>query len=165
MVRGALGRHCSKIAQKCFSESHTFCARRAVNRGAATDALTKLDEEIIGNTTTLPGQAFVGDLRSTSGLGLGDGITTHTGKWLEVGVAAAGGRATAVCMLLRLRRCSGVDTALLTSHFYVCRVKLRAQWNIFRRQSLSESMAWLLLHTEASAFSVTKTSLERFTIL
>jgi hypothetical protein len=30
-------------------------------------------------------QAFEGDLRSTSGLGLGDGISNHTGKWLQVG--------------------------------------------------------------------------------
>jgi len=34
--------------------------------------------------TTLPGQAFVGDLRSTSGLGMGDGKNTHTSKWLTV---------------------------------------------------------------------------------
>lgn len=33
--------------------------------------------------TTTPGQAFVGDLRSTSGLGKGDGINNHTGKWLQ----------------------------------------------------------------------------------
>eukprot|EP00884_Botryococcus_braunii_P003479 jgi/Botrbrau1/13131/Bobra.0187s0086.1 len=31
------------------------------------------------------GQAFYGDLRSTSGLGLGDGLTSHTAKWLQVG--------------------------------------------------------------------------------
>ena len=29
-------------------------------------------------------QAFEGDLRSTSGLGLGDGLYTHTAKWNEV---------------------------------------------------------------------------------
>lgn len=34
---------------------------------------------------TLPGQAFLGDLRSTSALGTGDGIATHTGKWLQGG--------------------------------------------------------------------------------
>lgn len=45
--------------------------------------------------TTLPGQAFVGDLRSTSGLGMGDGKTTHTSKWLTVseqGARARGAR-------------------------------------------------------------------------
>lgn len=35
--------------------------------------------------TVEPGQAFPGDLRSTSGLGMGDGLTTHTEKWLQVG--------------------------------------------------------------------------------
>lgn len=29
-------------------------------------------------------QAFDGDLRATSGLGLGDGLTSHTAKWLQV---------------------------------------------------------------------------------
>jgi len=33
--------------------------------------------------TKYPGQAFVGDLRSTSGLGKGDGINNHTDKWLQ----------------------------------------------------------------------------------
>ena len=37
--------------------------------------------------TKLPGQAFVGDMRSTSGLGLGDGKATHTSKWLTVRLA------------------------------------------------------------------------------
>lgn len=32
--------------------------------------------------TKFPGQAFVGDMRSTSGLGKGDGINNHTDKWL-----------------------------------------------------------------------------------
>ncbi len=32
----------------------------------------------------LPPQAFVGDLRSTSALCVGDGIETHTAKWLQV---------------------------------------------------------------------------------
>ena len=31
-----------------------------------------------------PGQAFPGDNRSSSGLGLGDGLTSHTAKWLQV---------------------------------------------------------------------------------
>ncbi|CAK0741333.1 hypothetical protein CVIRNUC_001317 [Coccomyxa viridis] len=30
-----------------------------------------------------PGQAFPGDNRSSSGLGLGDGLTSHTAKWLQ----------------------------------------------------------------------------------
>ena len=35
--------------------------------------------------TVTPGQAFPGDNRSSSGLGLGDGLTSHTAKWLQVG--------------------------------------------------------------------------------
>mmetsp|Transcript_5341 Transcript_5341/g.11685 ORF Transcript_5341/g.11685 Transcript_5341/m.11685 type:complete len:160 (-) Transcript_5341:584-1063(-) len=33
--------------------------------------------------TAIGGAAFPGDLRSTSGLGKGDGLKTHTDKWLQ----------------------------------------------------------------------------------
>ena len=36
------------------------------------------------STTTVAGQAFPGDLRSTSGLGFGDNLLDHTSKWLQV---------------------------------------------------------------------------------
>jgi hypothetical protein len=40
--------------------------------------------------TTIPGgQAFPNDMRSTSGLSIGDGIATHTGKWLQVRLAGS----------------------------------------------------------------------------
>jgi hypothetical protein len=35
-------------------------------------------------------QAFAGDLRSSSALGTGDGLTAHTAKWLQSDAAAAG---------------------------------------------------------------------------
>lgn len=35
-------------------------------------------------TTVKGGAAFEGDLKSVSGLGVGDGINTHTGKWMQV---------------------------------------------------------------------------------
>ena len=41
-------------------------------------------------TTGAPGKsgaAFPNDLRSTSGLGLGDGLSSHTDKWLDEGVS------------------------------------------------------------------------------
>ena len=41
-------------------------------------------------TVTRPGQADVGDLRSASALGLGDGITDHTAKWLSVRAGLGG---------------------------------------------------------------------------
>lgn len=42
-------------------------------------------------TTIAGGQAFPNDLRSTSALGVGDGIKTHTGKWLQVRARAPTG--------------------------------------------------------------------------
>lgn len=66
----------------------------AVTRNMADDALAKLtDKELtkqaeetgIPTITVRVGQAFPGDLRSTSGLGLGDGLHSHTAKWLQVG--------------------------------------------------------------------------------
>ncbi len=59
----------------------------------ADDALAKLsDKELtkqaeetgIPTITVRVGQAFPGDLRATSGLGLGDGLHSHTAKWLQV---------------------------------------------------------------------------------
>eukprot|EP00887_Chlorella_sp_A99_P005620 scaffold1.g5620.t1 len=60
-------------------------AQKAVaTASTASSANLVVKEEDIPVTTT-PGQAFVGDLRSTSALGVGDGIRTHTGKWLSGG--------------------------------------------------------------------------------
>ncbi len=33
------------------------------------------------DSITVPGQAFLGDTRSTCGVGVGDGISNHTAKW------------------------------------------------------------------------------------
>eukprot|EP00877_Chromochloris_zofingiensis_P012828 jgi/Chrzof1/779/Cz01g28160.t1 len=53
----------------------------------------KVPEKTIENlpTITAYGQAFLGDIRSTSGLGLGDGIFNHTKKWLQVSLVLAAG--------------------------------------------------------------------------
>jgi hypothetical protein len=68
-------------------------------------AAVKLDPSVVRAipTTTLPGQAFVGDLRSTSGLGMGDGKTTHTSKWLTVRATPTGGAAAQHLDLFGLR--------------------------------------------------------------
>ena len=58
-------------------------AGNEVGNVAKGDELT-LSENLKYNTITHPAQAFEGDLRSTSGLGLGDGLYTHTSKWLQV---------------------------------------------------------------------------------
>ncbi|KFM26607.1 hypothetical protein F751_2194 [Auxenochlorella protothecoides] len=46
----------------------------------ASDAVA-VDQD--GTTILYPAQAFKGDVRSTSGLGMGDGLTTHTSKWMD----------------------------------------------------------------------------------
>ena len=79
-------------------------ATKAVSKAGAPSPSTEVGKDDI--TTTLPGQAFVGDLRSTSALCVGDGITTHTAKWLQVGCglgvgmgwAQGGQHATAACL-------------------------------------------------------------------
>lgn len=45
----------------------------------------QLPKEVVANipTTIGGGQAFANDMRGTSGLGLGDGLKTHTDKWLS----------------------------------------------------------------------------------
>ena len=53
----------------------------AAGRGGAV--ATVADDDL-PTTTYYPGQAHLGDLRSTSALGIGDSIKTHTGKWLQV---------------------------------------------------------------------------------
>ena len=53
-------------------------------------ARSKAEETAVTTTTTAPattnsqGAAFPNDLRSTSGIGKGDNLETHTSKWLSV---------------------------------------------------------------------------------
>ena len=54
-----------------------------IAQGAKGDELVA-DEKLKYNTITDAAQAFKGDLRSTSALGLGDGLYTHTDKWYQV---------------------------------------------------------------------------------
>lgn len=70
--------------QRCFATKAGSSTAVAVTKKDWKEV--KLTKEVVDSmpTTTLPGQAFVGDLRSTSGLGMGDGKTTHTSKWLTV---------------------------------------------------------------------------------
>lgn len=54
-------------------------------RHESSDAIVQRAKENEVTVITNPnGAAFPGDLRSTSGLGTGDGIQDHTGKWLQV---------------------------------------------------------------------------------
>ncbi|KAK9840299.1 hypothetical protein WJX74_007131 [Apatococcus lobatus] len=51
----------------------------------ASDAVVPLDpvDPRVREITVPKGIAFPGDLRSSSGLGLGDGLTSHTSKWQQ----------------------------------------------------------------------------------
>ena len=51
-------------------------------------------DSVLSRETTRQGQAFVGDLRGASALGLGDGITDHTAKWMQVSKREGGGEET-----------------------------------------------------------------------
>ena len=63
-------------------------ARSFANEDAleASDAVVPLDpnDKRVREITVPKGIGFPGDLRSTSGLGLGDGLTSHTSKWQQV---------------------------------------------------------------------------------
>jgi hypothetical protein len=75
MVRTVWG---VKIASSIESACHALYIR-------ASGSLPKPMKDAASPTISEGRQAFEGDLRSTSGLGTGDGISTHTEKWLQVG--------------------------------------------------------------------------------
>ena len=95
-----------------------WAAKKAVVEAAPTGLAIK-DEDL---PTTIPGgQAFPGDLRSTSALGVGDGLKTHTAKWLQVRERSWGGCSWArtpssvlgqPVLLLMLRWASGAGASL-----------------------------------------------------
>ena len=74
-----------------FAAAAPYATKAAPPKGAVVQAkdwkAVALPKDTVADipTTTTVGQAFVGDLRSTSGLGLGDGLKTHTDKWLQGG--------------------------------------------------------------------------------
>ncbi len=87
----------SRLRQVTAESSATSFARLAC-RSFATDLEVVKKEVRLEKDVQIPsgdlqarevtvegGQAFKGDLRSASGLGLGDHITSHTAKWLQVG--------------------------------------------------------------------------------
>ena len=50
--------------------------------------------------TVTPGQAFPGDNRSSSGQGLGDGLVSHTAKWLQVRCRQRVSHNQVVCLII-----------------------------------------------------------------
>jgi hypothetical protein len=65
------------------STSSTLTGPRPIPAGPPATALASREIQV-------GSQAFKGDLRSMSALGLGDGITSHTAKWLQADAPAAG---------------------------------------------------------------------------
>lgn len=96
----------ANVAVRCESLAFyaTKVSKKATDAAAASTELTttkkewdavKVPEATASKVpTAVGGAAFPGDLRAVSGLGMGDGITSHTGKWLQVrkeGVTMTGG--------------------------------------------------------------------------
>lgn len=75
----------SSFATKASTPSTSRAATAASPAVAKKDwaAVTVPAESAKPPTTVAGGQAFGSDLRSTSGLCMADGITSHTGKWLQ----------------------------------------------------------------------------------
>ena len=82
-MRLALTRRGAK--QLFITPAHS--ARLASNKGDVKPneaALTGMEPPTPpDHHTTVTGQAFPGDLRSTSALGLGDNLLDHTSKWMD----------------------------------------------------------------------------------
>lgn len=70
-----------QTARRLSGASESIVGIAVQSRCMASGAVTKVPSAV-GNTITHGAQAFEGDLRSTSGLGLGDGIENHTEKWM-----------------------------------------------------------------------------------
>lgn len=79
-MRAWLGHRCSRQLHGTFSRlASSSSEAKALSQTTGKTPPTPPD-----STTTVAGQAFPGDLRSTSGLGFGDNLLDHTSKWLQV---------------------------------------------------------------------------------
>ena len=77
------------LLQRTFSAGYATKAADAAKSVAVTTGTdwkaVKVPAETLKDMPEATGgAAFKGDLRATSGLGLGDGIHSHTAKWLQV---------------------------------------------------------------------------------
>lgn len=81
--------HRQALAQSAASQQIV----RSFAQSAETGVLQQTNQKVVpkppDNRTTIGGQAFPDDLRSESGLGLGDGLHDHTSKWKQVRFASA----------------------------------------------------------------------------
>ena len=84
-----LSRHRQALAQTGVCQQIV----RSFTQSAESGVLQQTNQKVVpkppDNRTTIGGQAFPGDLRSESGLGVGDGLHDHTLKWKQVQFASA----------------------------------------------------------------------------
>lgn len=71
------------VEMSCIGPGASKDIVRKASRGQG-EVLREPYDEDSRTITVHPGQAFLGDNRSSSGLGLGDGLVSHTSKWLQV---------------------------------------------------------------------------------
>ena len=87
-VLGSLG--VRGLASKGAAAAHGAKPTEGADAKAVTAAAESLGVLVKEGTpfpvpTTIPGgQAYPNDMRSVSGLGIGDGIANHTRKWMQV---------------------------------------------------------------------------------
>lgn len=78
--------HVRRSAKQLFI-TPVQCARLASNKGDAKPTETSLagmtPPTPPDHNTTVSGQSFPGDLRSSSALGFGDNLFDHTSKWMD----------------------------------------------------------------------------------
>ena len=67
---------------RCSGSSKEIVSKESKGQGAVQKQEYSDENRTI---SVHPGQAFLGDNRSSSGLGLGDGLVSHTSKWLQAG--------------------------------------------------------------------------------
>ena len=82
-VHGALTLPAASYNCEVFAGSGSKSVVRKESKAQGQVAHQNYNEDSRTISVT-PGQAFPGDNRSSSGLGLGDGLTSHTAKWLQV---------------------------------------------------------------------------------
>ena len=81
---------CASSGGKNVAQGDTLVPSGKSEAGNATKGKELAKAENLKYVTIQVGaQAFEGDLRSTSGLGLGDGLYTHTEKWDQVNTTAS----------------------------------------------------------------------------
>lgn len=95
IVLGACMYACSCSCCSTVAAVSSIMKHLGTNAGPTSKSVVRKESQAAGQVvdqkytedsrtiTVTPGQAFPGDNRSSSGNGLGDGLTSHTAKWLQ----------------------------------------------------------------------------------